>query len=336
MEQQNKYLVCVRCFTFNHAKYIEDTMNGFTMQQTTFPFVCVIVDDASTDGEPEVIKNYLVEHFQIPYRNEETEYAYIICAHHKNNPNCDFVVLLLKFNHYSINKDKMPYLSEWVNHAKYHAVCEGDDYWTDVYKLQKQVDFLDSNLDYSLTFHAVYEKFEGKPYFDKIRAKVENREYTGLEWYKDRPSQYASFVFRTSVLNTDFYKKVSSDTIFIAGDIPLLLTCARFGKLRGISDVMSVYRHNETGWTQKRHSKEALKKIIDSQLHYSIFGQEYIPVAEGFYHTSCLSSFFGSLRYPDNGIGWEYLKWSWLQSPTGTVKAFFKVLREYIRKYAKI
>ena len=46
-----KFKVCVRCFTFNQAKYIEETMNGFVMQQTDFPFVCCIVDDASTDGE---------------------------------------------------------------------------------------------------------------------------------------------------------------------------------------------------------------------------------------------------------------------------------------------
>ena len=50
-----KFKVCCRCFTFNQAKYITDTMDGFTMQQTSFPFVCTIVDDASTDGEQEVI-----------------------------------------------------------------------------------------------------------------------------------------------------------------------------------------------------------------------------------------------------------------------------------------
>ena len=51
-----KYMVCTRCFTFNHAPYIVDAMNGFVMQETTFPVITIIVDDASTDGEPEVIR----------------------------------------------------------------------------------------------------------------------------------------------------------------------------------------------------------------------------------------------------------------------------------------
>ena len=58
-----KFKVCCMCFTFNQAKYITDAMNGFTMQQTSFPFVCTIVDDASTDGEQEVIKQYVDENF---------------------------------------------------------------------------------------------------------------------------------------------------------------------------------------------------------------------------------------------------------------------------------
>ena len=71
-----KFIVCVRCITFNHANYIEDAMNGFTMQETNFPYVCTILDDASTDGEQEVIKKYLQEHFDLEdksvVRNEET------------------------------------------------------------------------------------------------------------------------------------------------------------------------------------------------------------------------------------------------------------------------
>src|SRR5574344_1607600 len=65
----NNFLVCVRCFTFNHSKYITDTLNGFTMQQTNFPFVCCVVDDASTDGEQDVIKKYVNTHFDTADKN---------------------------------------------------------------------------------------------------------------------------------------------------------------------------------------------------------------------------------------------------------------------------
>lgn len=57
--------ICVKCATYNHCGYIEETMNGFCMQQTNFPFVCVIVDDASTDGEPELIRNYVQKNFDL-------------------------------------------------------------------------------------------------------------------------------------------------------------------------------------------------------------------------------------------------------------------------------
>ena len=99
-----KWMVFVKCFTFNHAPYIVDAMNGFTMQKTTFPYICCIVDDASTDGEPEVIRKYLKENFDLANksvaRNEETD-DYVLCyAQHKTNKNCYFAVLWLKYNHY--------------------------------------------------------------------------------------------------------------------------------------------------------------------------------------------------------------------------------------------
>ncbi|MBR4365861.1 MAG: glycosyltransferase family 2 protein, partial [Bacteroidaceae bacterium] len=81
------FIVRVSCMTFNHAPYIEDAMNGFTMQETTFPFVCTIIDDASTDGEQEVIKKYLQEHFDLEdssvVRNEETDDYVLTFARHK-------------------------------------------------------------------------------------------------------------------------------------------------------------------------------------------------------------------------------------------------------------
>ena len=113
MEKQYKYMVCTSCMTYNHAPYITDAMNGFTMQETSFPVVYLITDDASTDGEPEVIRQYLSEHFQEPYRQEESENYYLLCAIHKTNPNCNFVVFLLKYNHRSIRKSKLAYQSEW-------------------------------------------------------------------------------------------------------------------------------------------------------------------------------------------------------------------------------
>ena len=153
-EEQYKYMVRVSCMTFNHANFIEDAMNGFTMQETTFPFVCTIADDASTDGEQEIIKNYLKDHFDLDdketVRNEETDDYIMTFARHKTNRNCYFAVLFLKYNHYSIKKPKLPYLIEWTDNVKYIAHCEGDDYWINPLKLQKQVDILEANPDFTM------------------------------------------------------------------------------------------------------------------------------------------------------------------------------------------
>lgn len=152
----NNFLVCVRCFTFNHSKYITDTLNGFTMQQTNFPFVCCVVDDASTDGEQDVIKKYVNTHFDTADKNiayeRVADYANIVYAQHNTNKNCYIAVLYLKYNHYQLRKDKFAYLTEWRDISKYEALCEGDDYWIDPLKLQKQVDFLEANSDYGMCY----------------------------------------------------------------------------------------------------------------------------------------------------------------------------------------
>ena len=136
--------------TYNQASYIEDAMDGFCKQETVFPFVCVIIDDASTDGEQGVIHRYLEDNFDfqasVSY-DQETDYGQVAFAPHKTNRNCYFAVILLKENHYQQKKSKYPYFKRWYR-TKYVALCEGDDYWIDPMKLQKQVEFLENHEDY--------------------------------------------------------------------------------------------------------------------------------------------------------------------------------------------
>ena len=133
-----KYKVCVCCATFNHAPYITATLDGFCRQQTDFPFICVIIDDASQDGAQEAISRYLQEHFN-EVTKEETGNYNLTLACHKVNANCHFAVFLLKKNHYSQGKMPLDYANRWKEHCSYVALCEGDDYWTDPHKLQKQI-----------------------------------------------------------------------------------------------------------------------------------------------------------------------------------------------------
>ena len=129
-----KYLVTVICLTYNHEKYIEKTLNGFLKQKTTFPVEYIIRDDASTDNTANILHEY------------ERKYPGY------------FNIIYEKENQYS--KNIIPYFSQKVimeTKSKYVALCEGDDYWCDDNKLQKQVDLMEKNPSASFCVHANYE-----------------------------------------------------------------------------------------------------------------------------------------------------------------------------------
>lgn len=246
MDQENKYMVCVRCFTYNHAPYIEDALRGFCTQETNFPFVCTIVDDASTDGEQEVIKQFLSEQFDAPYRTEETNDYQLICAQHKSNANCTFAVFFLKYNHYRIRKSKVFYLSEWQDNADYIALCEGDDYWTIPSKLQRQVSFLENNPGYSMCFHRanVLLQQDSRQMIGN-QENLESRDYTGDELYKNWIVPTASIMYTAKV-------DLVRDSRFLYGDIVLILSCAMMGKIHCINESMSVYRRHVGGVSYRK------------------------------------------------------------------------------------
>ncbi|MBQ6275465.1 MAG: glycosyltransferase [Bacteroidales bacterium] len=158
MGNEVNFIVRIECITYNHASYIVEAMNSFCMQQTNFPFLCVIADDASTDGEPEIIKKYIGDNFDMMkiglFTPDETDEYLRIYARHKENTNCYFCAILLKYNHYSIKKAKLTSIADLIKPIEYIAMCEGDDYWTDPLKLQKQVDILEAHPEYSACFHS--------------------------------------------------------------------------------------------------------------------------------------------------------------------------------------
>ncbi len=121
-----KPLVSVTCITYNHEHYIRKAIDGFLMQITNFPFEIIIHDDASTDRTAVIVQDYANQH-----------------------PGLIRAILQEK-NQYS--KGVKPYSNIVIPKAlgRYIAICEGDDYWVDPLKLQKQIDFLEANPDYGL------------------------------------------------------------------------------------------------------------------------------------------------------------------------------------------
>lgn len=261
------FLVSVRCVTYNQSAYIKDALNGFVMQQTNFPFVVLVVDDASTDGEQEVIRKFMTEEFELSDASvayeKETEFAYIQYAQHKTNKNCFMVAMFLKENHYSQKKKKFPYLAEWRDGVKYEAICEGDDYWIDPLKLQKQVDFLEMNPEYSMCFHSA-KIINELGIADKISGVVEEREYTANEVFKQWTAPTASLLFKREIYDlpmNDRYKP-------LYGDIVMILRAAKCGKLRGMSDPMSIYRVHSGGVTYDKARRKSFAKRLPEHFLY--------------------------------------------------------------------
>lgn len=243
MVKEYKYVVATQCMTYNHALYIEDTLRGFAMQETTFPVVYMIVDDASTDGEQDVLKKWGESHLQI----EEGEaawhnlsYGKQILAPLKGNPNAHFLILLLNENHFQSGRgtQKMSYISEWKENAKYHALCEGDDFWVRPNKLQKQVDFLESHPDYSMCFHNAVIFYDDTPQAASIFNTIrEDREVSLSDLVAKWTNPTASIVYRSKVLPA-----FPVNGPFISGDWKLTLHCAVCGKIWAMKDVMCFYR----------------------------------------------------------------------------------------------
>lgn len=247
--EYSKFKVTVSCMTYNQSKYITDAMNGFTMQQTSFPFVCTIVDDASTDGEQEVIRKYVEDNFDfsegsVAY-HKETDYAHITYAQHKTNKNCYFAVLYLKENHYSKHKDKSPYLKDWRDGVEYMAICEGDDYWIVPDKLQKQYTVMENNPSISLChsgFSFLYSE-TGK-FLDYVQKDVSDSLIEAILDSNRYRIQTCTVFFRRD----DYINVISSDDFlyksgyFLMGDTQLWVGLLNVGIIYYDNTISSVYR----------------------------------------------------------------------------------------------
>lgn len=152
---EKHYKVLVKTLTFNQSKYIQETLAGIAMQITNFPFVNIVLEDHSTDGEQEVIKSWmlrecdmsLAEYYDIPT-------AELIIAPHKTNEHCTLAVYFHKENLFNQKGRREAQIEPWRANSEYEALCEGDDYWIDPLKLQKQANNMDANPNIGLVHTA--------------------------------------------------------------------------------------------------------------------------------------------------------------------------------------
>lgn len=227
-------MVSVCCIAYNHEKYIREALDGFLMQKTDFAFEILIHDDASTDGTADIIREY------------EKKYPHLISA------------LCQTENHYSRGID-VYLLNLRRARGKYIADCEGDDYWTDPYKLQKQVDYLESHPSCSATFHASLNvDAESGRTISYFRPCTENRFFRTGEIIQRDGGFFStnSLMYRAALLDRlpDFFLNAS------VGDYPMMIYLSTEGDVYYTDEVMSAYRSNvRDSWTDRVYNKLDLR-----------------------------------------------------------------------------
>lgn len=213
----NDVMVSVLCAAYNHEKFIKDTIEGVINQKTDFKYELIIHDDASTDGTAQIIRKY------------EEAYPEIIKPIYQSE------------NQFKKCKILPTFLFPKVT-GKYIALCEGDDYWIDENKLQKQIDFLEEHKDYSMCIHNAIklnvetgEKKLLNPF--KQTGTYSQREQIAMGLGTDFPA-FASYVLRAELLKDmpSFFVEAS------VLDYPLRQYYASKGKVYYFEEPMSVYR----------------------------------------------------------------------------------------------
>lgn len=219
LKKAKKIRVSIVCISFNHEKFILQTLKSFAGQVTDFDIEIIIGDDASTDRTQDIIRKF------------EKSYAGNMTS-------------ILRPTNIGVNKN----LFDVMNTAsgEYIALCEGDDYWTDPYKLQKQVEFLDANPRHAICFHpvsVVADNGRVKTVFPDEK-KLDNN-LTVEHLLSENYIQTNSVVYR----NIKPYALVED---ILPLDYYFHLLHARKGKIGFLNEVMAVYRHHNGGvWQNK-------------------------------------------------------------------------------------
>lgn len=220
-KEEQPLMVTIRCITYNHEPYIRQCLEGFIMQKTNFRFEAIVHDDASTDETANIIREYAEKYPDIIKPIFETE------------------------NQYSkLDGSIQRIMSEHI-HGKYVAMCEGDDYWIDPLKLQKQVDFLESNPKYSMCAHNAFVFYQQKNdvcLFNKTSYSGELSVHDAIHAWK---IPTASIL----VLSEIAKEYPSWLAVIYSGDYSLILRTLLKGKIYLNSDIMSVYRVSYVGYS---------------------------------------------------------------------------------------
>lgn len=227
-----KYKLTVATTTYNQEKYIGKCLDGIVNQKTNFPFQVIVSDDGSTDNTRKILKEY---------NKKYPDIVKPILREKNLGPMDNFVETLNSIN------------------TEYVALCDGDDFWTDYDKLQKQVDFLDNNKDYTICFHQTKIFFQDGSREDELAPKSDAVKDT-TEFFDLAKECYIpanTVMYRWQFSKKDSFKK-KFPTNVVPGDYFVHLLHAKNGKIKFMKEVMSCYRRHEAGmwWLSSQPDKQ--------------------------------------------------------------------------------
>lgn len=227
-----KVSVCIT--TYNKEDYIEQALDSIINQKTNFDFEILIYDDASSDATVSIIREYQKKHSNIRlYANSKNEYGNGL---------------------YGINERNLFPKAK----GQYIAMCDGDDYWIDDFKLQKQVDFLDANLDYIMCCH------DGKVYYQKsnVFGKVYEKPFQNPITYQNVIAMGGNLCPTSSIVFRNIIRKYP-DFIYkaMSNDRALTYFLIKLGKFWFINEEMCVYRVHSQGLIAAGDKKVRLKYL---------------------------------------------------------------------------
>ncbi|MBE6927799.1 MAG: glycosyltransferase [Ruminococcaceae bacterium] len=247
--------VSVICTVFNHAKYLRNALDGFVMQKTNFPFEVIVHDDASSDDSAAIIREY------------EAKYPNIIKAIYQTE------------NQYSKDKKAFDRFLYSQVRGKYFAYCEGDDYWCDPTKLQRQHDALETHPDCYMSAHivgniaedgtlltttipSVLTFEEGVLEADHLRKQMLDKEFY--------PFQTTSFFFRSGLL--EYMENGAREFVYHCPvtDYAMVLCALNRGNCYFINEIMSRYRRNSAGSWSSRQKSAAIHNTFSLRVAESL------------------------------------------------------------------
>ncbi len=268
-------LVSVVTITYNHAPYIRQCLDGVLSQQTDFSFEYIVHDDASTDGTAEIVREYAEKY-----------------------PNV-IVPILQKENQYSKGKGLVEFILPLVR-GKYRSLCEGDDYWIDPNKLQKQVDFLEAHADYGLVHgdcHIYHQELNSWEYNVSSRQQSQYGDLSKKELFVELLSARYKIRTATVLYRTELYIwRQSGKSRINFSALSTWLDLSQVCKFKYINEPLAVYRVLSESASHSKEQKKMLCFLVSSsamRLYYSyLYGFSVDSSLRKRYNTALMGYWF--------------------------------------------